>query len=359
MTFLSLNGTTIPCASNTTHQEDEEHGLDRARMFDGTLRMSRRGVFRVWTVTTNLVTEATATSILDLVRSTSILTASGDLVGDDVAVMPIPGTNDPVQTASGFRRRVTFQLKETGGPLPADTTATVFLFLRDDVRQFQDRAGTVAAGTGDDVRYWGDATGNGNAAIGQNDVFSWMPRGTKQSDGGVFCGVSHTGAGAAFDLPDMHLLPSAAVLAKLKTSVSPTDTHLWLMNRDAHQSENTRYPDLGDGHIWDSFGTQNATDFGLPPEDLSGYNVYEVVQTTTERTARLNGVQLYTSAGPFTGVTGIYFTSSPGARLSGSLNTEYFDGTIRRLVVIVSPTPSQIRSWRDYMMGIVSDPPLP
>jgi hypothetical protein len=367
MTFLALNGQTIPCLSPGADEDAEEHGLDRARMFDGTMRMTRRGLFRKWTFTTRLLDpngpDYAAIRALMNTNNPPLL-ATGDLVEstDGVYVMPIPGKNTPVMTGSGLRRRISGVLEETPGIQAPDRSANVFLFLREGTNLFQNRDGTGAASAFDLVRYWGDARDNGRAAVGNADVFSYQPRGTLDGTGAVFCGISSTGYGASFTLPDMHTFTGAAILVRLKThGAVPSDSHLWLMNRDAHQAANTLYPDTVDGHIKDSWGTQDQTDFGLAT-DLDSYNVYEVVESTDERTARLNGDDIYHAVAPLGATQSPFFSTA--ARLSGSINTEFFDGTIQRLVILEGDistgqvTPSQLQSWRDYMSGLVSDPPI-
>ncbi len=183
MTFLALNGTTVRTRSDAVQQKDNEHRLDRERMFDGTMRLTRGGVFRQWDVTTAFLSESDANTLLALVRSGSVLTASGDLVGADVAVMPVPGNDNPKQTATGFKRQLTFTLHETGGPLPPDTSAPLGAFWRGGVGYRSTDWATSsptedilealpAAGEGDAVTAWLDQSGNRRHWLGGVDNFA-------------------------------------------------------------------------------------------------------------------------------------------------------------------------------------------
>lgn len=125
MPFLALNGLTIPVKSNALGEKYNEHRLDRDRMFDGTMRVIRQGVYRQFDVTTSLLSESDANAILALVNGNDIpLRATGDVIGGTIGVIPVPGANTPVQFSGGFKRQLTFTLHETPGATfgPADFT---------------------------------------------------------------------------------------------------------------------------------------------------------------------------------------------------------------------------------------------
>lgn len=114
MAFLTLNGLTVRVKSNAAPEKLNEHRLDRDRMFDGSMRVIRQGIYRQWDLTTALLSESDANALLALIKSDDLpLRASGDLIGGTIGVIPVPGTNSPVQTAQGFMRQVTFTLHET------------------------------------------------------------------------------------------------------------------------------------------------------------------------------------------------------------------------------------------------------
>src|ERR1043165_7529337 len=148
MAFLTLNGTlTVRVKSNALTEKYNEHRVDRERMFDGVMRMTRGGVYRQFDVTTHLMTDSDADSLLALVNAGAPLTASGDVIGaTDIVVMPVPGGNNPVHVGGGqFRRQVTFTLHETPAPLPPDRTAVPWMFLQRGLGYWQDEDKTVPA----------------------------------------------------------------------------------------------------------------------------------------------------------------------------------------------------------------------
>lgn len=375
MTFLSLNGTTIPCASDQTKQSDEEHRIDRGRMFDGVIRMSRQGVYRMWTVTTNLLTESDANSILALIRTNNPpLLASGDLVGSDVAVMPIPGGDDPIQTATGFRRRVTFTLKETGGPLPADKTAVPYALYRRGVGYLTgtwlynggdyDLSACTAAGEGDRVSVWRDQSGNGfDLLAGVNQNFNtWVPTSspTLQGDklyGGFFSRPGNSGWWTA--LTQLDIL--AGVECTDSAPASNGTNVLWEIGGSGATGVGCRFPAV-DGHLYDTVAVAGTLDLGAPVVDLSALVVYNVTidlnGASPNWTARLNNTIQHqeTQTDP-----SYPYLNNPNVEFGASTNAgTWFDGWWRDLVIFNGIlTPTQRRSWYDYGIGAVADPPLP
>ena len=373
MAFLTLNGVTVPCRSDAATEDREEYGLDRDRMFDGTLRVSRRGLFRHWVVQTTLMSESDANTLLALVNTNSPpLTASGDLVGDDVAVMPIPGHNDPVQWAGGFKRRLTFELKETGGALPADTTANVFLFLRAGVRLFSDDGGTIAAGAGDPVGNWADATGNGRFVHRYfSDSFRphWDGSAVHFDESGdatfgaalIFGGS--TGSGT---IHDWNALTSAEIMASLKADVFPpvasTKGAVWWLGGETGGAQS--YYTKTDSHLYGGFGVGNISgvpyDDSLVADDLSAaYHVFGESSDAASYKAYLDNVLVKTAL-IADGHTVSFDTLTPTIGHGNAGINDHWLGRIKHLLITNGVmTASQRRSWYDFMRGAVADPPLP
>lgn len=369
MAFLTLNGTTVPCRANQIGQKDEEHGIDRLRMFDGTLRMTRRGIYREWTVTTTLLEESDANTLLALIRTNSPpLTAGGDLVGDEVAVMPIPGSNDPVITAQGFRRQLKFGLKETGGLLPPDTSASVFLFLRAGTRIYSDNDGLIAAGSGDRIGRWVDATGNGRyvTTYFSNDYRPKLDGTVVQFDEAVDGSFGTTLVFGAATITAWNALTSAEIMASVKADVFPPASNgkgaMWWMGGES--GGNTYYSKT-DSHIYGCFGVGNVSDAsydcGLAPDDLSdAYHVFGESSDATSYNARFNNEIIKTVLTTEDDHTVLFDTVAPAIGHGNPGVNEHWLGRIKHLVILSGePTTSQRRSWYDFLRGATDDPPLP
>src|SRR5690242_5613395 len=105
MSFLTLSNSTttltIRVKSNAATQNYEYHRRDLARMFDGTVRETRGGVFRDWPLTTKLSSQGDYVALVSMLTGPDVpLTANGDLTdGEDVFVHPTLTSASPTQTA--------------------------------------------------------------------------------------------------------------------------------------------------------------------------------------------------------------------------------------------------------------------
>jgi len=367
MSFLTLNGTVVRVKSDALQQKYNEHRLDRERMFDGTMRMTRAGVFRQWDVTTHLMDDSDANTLLALVNGGGVLTAGGDVVGDDIAVMPVPGGNNPVHVGGGiFKRQVTFTLHETGGPLPADMSAVPFLFLRAGTRLFSDNDGTVAAGDGDAIGYWKDATG---LLRGVTRYFSddFKPH----LDGSVVhfdeTGSSTFGSVLVFDTAtqsDWNALTSGEIMAAVKADAHPpaADTKgvLWWLGAETGGAP-TSYAKT-DSHIYGGFGVGVGGipyDLGDQGDLSSAYRVFGESSDGTQYIARLDNTVIRTVTVASDSHTCLFDTLAPAIGHSNPGINDHWLGRIKHLVIFAGVlTPSQRRSWYDFLRGAVVDPPI-
>ncbi len=352
MPFLALNGTTFRIQSNGMGQKYNEHGTDRFRTFDGSMRVTRRGIYREWNGTTAILSYADAATLIALLVSANVpLALTGDLVGDEtVAVMPILISNDPIHTAAGPLRRVVFTLHETPASLPTDTSAVPWAFLQRGVGRFSDDDGLIPAGEGEGVAVWADQTGNGrhwtqDGGIFHNTAVRPIVEGTAIKFG-------HTASPATcLESPSLVALSQVEMLLSVRADNDPAID-------DAQQtltSVVTIYP-ATDGHIYDEFFSSHLFDWGDQTDDLTEWNVFDVFSSATAGYAgRINNVV------KVTGVEGVDFTyGNPSHFALGQLSgSDYFKGYIRALVIfdgILSPT--QRASWYEYMRGATDEPPI-
>jgi hypothetical protein len=265
-------------------------------------------------------------------------TATTDAIGDGETIWVAAFAYDVTSNAESLKGWTSISA-------PIFTPAIPWLFAKPGVNQFEDRAGTTPAGNGDDLGRWEDANDNGRAIVAEAVAGSYDFIGTVDA-GAVYCGLNSSGDQAGFHLPDMSAFTKGVIMVRLKQETTPGDNKLWLMNRIGFASEPTLYPHT-DGHIYDSWGAQAATDFGEPGIPLNAWHTYEVVSSPTVRRARINGAILYEdTATPPTP----FFHNTP--RLSGIINTTFWDGRIEKLAVWdFVPAESQLQEWRDYFDG--------
>lgn len=388
MSFLTLNGTTIRSRINATDQTDEEHRLDRERMFDGVVRMTRAGVFRKWSISTALLTTSDRNTVRALVNGGSILTAGGDLVGDDVAVMPVPGTWTPVQTGNGQRWQGKFALMETGGPPPPDTSAVPFAFFRRGAGLKTGTYGdhpvdittTTPAADGDLVSVWTESRGLNRHLLGgfNNTGVNYDSRFAPVRDGDlVKFGVNpFSSRSRLWGLKDGFtesgwwgdiLSGKVDVLIGCRALESPPVSNgtnaLWDLSRSGGGSDGpVRFPDAN-GHVYDVAISGHQHDYGnlSATYDFASLQVYNITGWNSSvglgsalYTARLGNTVVFTHAetGSFPFLDGLFYV---GERL-----TEYFVGWVRDIVVFDDIlTASQRLSWYNYLAGSSLDPPLP
>ena len=112
MATLIVGGVTVQVAVAEQPEKYDPIGGEIVRMFDGSARSTVRGYKRTWTITTRLVTDATAATLkAALVTTTLPVACSGDLTG---SINCIPRITDyaPVRAQGALYRRVVFTLTE-------------------------------------------------------------------------------------------------------------------------------------------------------------------------------------------------------------------------------------------------------
>jgi len=395
MPFLALNGSTFRIQSNGMGEKYNEHGVDRFRTFDGAMRVTRRGIYREWNGNTAILTDDEAAPLLTLLKGVGVelpLALTGDLVAADetVAVMPILISNDPIQTATGFKRRVVFALHETPAQLPPDTSAPIFMFMRRGVGMWQDWAATIPTLEGDPIARWDDRiTPNDRCLIGgldfnfQNYVSGDAPvrengrarfddqRFTFAREAGFSTGMDGHGAytgTAGDDLSDLDGT-GCEIMIGVQVDESPPALAghggLWFARwggaaTGSPDGSGSAFHPHSDGHIYEHFGLADSVDIGAV-SDLDSFHCYDVVAFDNgidprEWTVRLNETVLYTTA-PAGGA--ISLVINPIIGLGAGLAPDLY-GTIRDIVINTGQfTTRQRASWRDYILGVTDDPPLP
>ena len=90
MANLTVGGVVVPIGRNGADiAYDEIGGEAVTRMFDGTARLTRRGQKRKWSITTAVMADGAATTLLAQLQSTTLPVAcSGDVLGGSVSCIP-------------------------------------------------------------------------------------------------------------------------------------------------------------------------------------------------------------------------------------------------------------------------------
>lgn len=389
MPFLTLNNTTIRVKSNAAGQKDNEHGLDRERMFDGAMRMTRRGIFREWQITTALLTDEEWASYRALINTNSgLLTAGGDLIGADCTVMPVPGSSDPVHVGGGeFKRRMTFVLHEQGGLPPADSTASVHAFWRGgvgyktgawtnsllNVATADDLEVLAAAGDGDPVSAWLDQSGNQRHWMGGVDNFSFNTHGDSVSPlrqgSQLRFGTSAPTNCRILQTTEVHDWWSTLARVEIMAAFRPTDptpiadgkNAPWAWQRSGGGSDgNALYP-AADGHLYETACTNSQHDLGVSTVDFSSMQVVSItvdtLATSPNWIVRIGNTVIYETTE--VGVAFPYFDGHVDLFLGIGQTSGYWDGIIKHVLVADPMTTAQRASWYDFMRGAAADPPLP
>ena len=387
MAFLTLNGTTVPVRANALGQKNEEHRLDRDRMFDGTMRVIRggtpgiygTGVYRSFDVVTRYLTQSDADAIEAIVNGDSIpLAMDGDCIENlTIAVIPVPGTRTRIQTANGVRHQLTFTLKETPAPLPADTSAALYLACLRGKGYWKDFAKATAAGDGDFVHLWEDQTGNTRdlRCLTSLGGHNGMP---KLEGDLLHFGISANDvAGAPATSRSLLAIPTAIpttgyygtlsgaeIMMSFRLAAYPPGSDatagLWMLGKEGRDGTYFTKPD---GHIYESaFADTAGADLGVPPDDPSaGLVVYSVGANSSGWTVTFNGSTIYSGALLPGASAGFYVDRiAPAIGAANGGDAHYLNGWVRDVVINTAPfTTSQRRSWYQYMIGLTDDAPLP
>ncbi len=361
MPFLSLNGTTVAIQSNAAGEKWNEHGVDRFRTFDGAMRVTKRGDFRQWDLTSKLLTSAEASSLIDILLSASLpLAMAGDLCGADCAVMPVLVSNDPIQTASGFKRRVVFTLHETPQTLPPDTTAEPLIVLLPGIGMWSDEDRLVPSADGDRVWFWDDQSGNDNHVFAGDGTL----RPTRDGLAVRFGAGPDLGGAASLQLGDslLNSYSAAEIMACVKVTTVPPGSDaravLWdFPTGGAHSDSGPTLFPATTGDVAENFCHDGSRRRFDPVVDLSdAYYVYNTGIDASLRFSKIGNAHLYTPEAP----ENIDFAGLGTCRIGNSAGGDWGDFLITKLVLNPAIfTTRQRESWFDYISGAVDDPPLP
>lgn len=377
MAFLTLSdGTTtltVRVRSNAAGQEYQEHGADRFRVFSGEYRMTRRAVFRHWSLTSKYQDDASYLALVALLLSNNLpLTASGDLMdGQSVKVIPNLKSASPIQTATGFRRPIVFELDET---LNTDVaTAAPWLFLRSGSGYFKDLDKTEPAGVDDHARVWADSSGNNRDAVTRYDSadldFTLIPQ-VQQSGTAVRFGdpsytngdvIGPTTRRAAYVLPSLSGFSEGEIMIALKAADVPDSDNVGapLMQLTGGTNGEDFLYKASTGHIVSTFGSDNSYDVGPPGISLTGrYHVINAISSADVWRYALDDETLHEDTStPDPGWDGSVAVIGERATPSGSEGM--WNGWFKHLVLFNSVlTTAQRAAWYAFMNGDTDDPPV-
>lgn len=369
MTFLTLNGTTFDVRSNAAQQTYDYHGLDRQRMFDGTMREIRRGIFRKWSLSTTFKNQTDYLALLAILETTNPpLTASGDLMdGATVYVHPVILSASPTQSANGFVRQIAFELYETF----SNETATLapWLFLRSGAGYFQDTGKTTPAANDDMAKVWADSSGNGRDAVlhgGYGDDLTPLVQksGTAIRFGDPSRGSGGTTGRGSYFMPSMSSFTAGEImLAVQREAIPASDSESALFQLGAQGNGNDDFYRASDGHIWSTFGTgfSGGYDCGAPGINLtSRFHVINIESSASKWEFRLDGEALRTVTTSLNPLFDVSATSGVGGTLGENVVGDHFNGWVKHLVLFNQVlTDAQRAAWYAFVNGDTDEAPLP
>ncbi len=183
------------------------------------------------------------------------------------------------------------------------------------------KADALSLGNGAPVATWADSSGFGNDATqtsaGQQPILV-----TSVVNG---LPVVHFAASQSqfFQLPNFMNGASTGELFIVVRAASAKPTNGSGLFSNFGANHGTFYP-ASDGMIYDDFGSTNQQEVGLPPANITAFNLYNVTSANGPWVARMNGV-------PFNSFTGnsVSFRTNPMLGQGGG----DFDGDIAEMIV--------------------------
>jgi alpha-tubulin suppressor-like RCC1 family protein len=200
--------------------------------------------------------------------------------------------------------------------LPAIPTSSVAFWLRAECGVTKDDSNRVAS--------WVDQSGLNGAGTQSNAVV--QPVFVGSALGGKPA-VRFDGADDLLNLPNFGGgLTEGEVFVVAKATATQVDVAtLWMIGDDYIWGPNT-YPG-GDGTVWETFGTRNQKNTGVPTQPLTRAHVYNVSSKAGEFVTRFNGTEHFRTTS-----NTVFFPSSP--RLGGGIYDRHrFGGDIAELIV--------------------------
>ena len=226
--------------------------------------------------------------------------------------------------------------------LPSEGLA---LWLRADAGVTQDAGGRVSS--------WADQSGHGMDATqptsgNQPQVVAGARNGQPA--------LHFDGAASYLSLPNVMGAATAGELFVVLRATDPAHRHSF-MNFGTSPYGLSIYP-YTDGHIYDSFGSTNFYDIGVPPVDLTQFHLYNASSIAGAWTARLNGqVQFATTSNT------VGFNSGPTIGYSDGYAGTFFAGDIAELLVfdhaLTDAERQTVSAYLNAKYAYAAPPPSP
>ena len=213
------------------------------------------------------------------------------------------------------------------------------------------KADALSLGNGAPVATWADSSGFGNDATqtsaGQQPILV-----TSVVNG---LPVVHFAASQSqfFQLPNFMNGASTGELFIVVRAASAKPTNGSGLFSNFGANHGTFYP-ASDGMIYDDFGSTNQQEVGLPPANITAFNLYNVTSANGPWVARMNGV-------PFNSFTGnsVSFRTNPMLGQGGG----DFDGDIAEMIVydhvLSNAERAEVGAYLTKKYALVAVPSVP
>lgn len=273
--------------------------------------------------------------------------------------------------ASGYSNTVSVTTPPNGTDMPLAPPQGVVLWLKADTG--------ISRVNGSGVPIWPDQSGLGNDAIIYHSSNHWQPPSdepTLLANGQNGRPVVHFSASKQqyFALPNYMMSGASAgeifVVVRASSNQSSQDNPIYLLGGDGYSS----YGSGGDGYpgyngrLRENFGTFSGYDVGVPPTDLTTFNLYNISSSASSWIARLNGSALTVygqdwrtgAYSPIT-ITNNTVDFPPNLFLGGYVNGS-FDGDIAEVIVynrVLSTAEREtVRKYLSLRYALGPQPPV-
>jgi len=180
---------------------------------------------------------------------------------------------------------------------------------------------------GDPVSSWLDSSGNNKDAT-QGTGTNQPSYQTNEINGLPV--VRFDGTDNFFTMPSMAALTAAEyfiVIRLVQATPDPANAGLWDIGSDT--ANPTIFPFVGDGKIYDQFGTTSRKTTADPTPSFQSWNIYSVYSAANDWTNFFNGTQLFT-----TGTNTVGFSATPTLGKSGGhgVGDFYLQGDVPEVI---------------------------